>query len=99
MTLLEVLRLGLVVSLAASAAVQLWVAPLLNEVLRPHIYFVSLWMLVCAACMAAIAFGVGGVHVFEVVNAASILLFAGWALLVVRIGRRIRAAVRVKGFM
>lgn len=67
---------------------------LFNEVFRPNGWFVSLWCAVCGAGMLAVGIGGPSNEVFEVVNISALLLFAGWSVLLLRIGRRLDAASR-----
>lgn len=67
---------------------------LLNEVFRPNGWFVSLWCAVSGAGMLAVGIGGPSQIMFEVVNISALLLFAGWSVLLLRIGRRLAAAVR-----
>ena len=94
-TALAITRFFLGLTLLFTAFTTCRTMQLLNSVFRPHGAFVSFWCTVCAVCMIVLSMGVTDVSVFEVLNLSALLLFWGWSLLLVRIGRRVRSAAKV----
>ena len=94
-TVLAVTRLVLGLTLLFTALTTWRTVRLLNEVLRPHGAFVAFWCSICGVCMIVLSAGVTSVSLFEVLNLSALLMFWGWSLLLIRIGRRVRSAARV----
>ena len=98
MTLEEILvytRLALGVVLLFTSLVTVLVSVMLNEDFLFNGLFVAFWCAVSGGAMVVIAVTGGTPEKFEVVNLSALLLFSGWSLLLLRVCRRLRAAVKV----